>query len=97
MATLLDEWEADTDVDTQDYAALTDDHDVCNCGNCGRLLLARRHAAERAQLYAVTDDDTLPPIQYGWVAGVIDGRPHRKPICAGCYRAVRTGPVRYAV
>ena len=90
MATLLDQWEEDTDIDIQDYSGLTDDHAVCNCHSCGRLLLARSHARERGAVYVVTDGDTLPPVVYR----MRHLGPHRTkaPECVSCYRASRPRP-----
>jgi hypothetical protein len=98
MASLLDQWEAETDVEIQDYSGLTDDHAVCNCGGCGRLLLARSHLGDRVPAYTVTDGDTLPPVVYR-NRHVSRHRPS-VPECAECYRASRPQvkiPTRYAV
>jgi hypothetical protein len=98
MATLLDQWEEDTDVDIQDYAALTDDHAVCNCDECGRLMLGRKHLGDRVPAYSVTDGDTLPPVVYRFKFKSRDRA--KVPECVECYRASRPQvkiPTRYAV
>ena len=96
---LFTEFEDDTDVDIADYDGLTDGHHVCNCGTCGRLLLARRHAKERHDnLYGVADGNKLPPVLYRKRV-VVAGRVTRAvPLCKACYDDPEAVvPVGYAV
>lgn len=88
MTTLFTEYDEDTDLDVADYPALEPDHEVLSC-RCGRLMLARKHLGERQPAYTVADGDALPPVQFGWLVRVLDGRPHRVPVCVSCYKAER--------
>ena len=67
-----------------DYPGLTDDHRVCNCGGCGRLLLSRRHKAERVPPYDASPGDTLPPLVYRRRAVVWRGVVRALGFCREC-------------
>lgn len=83
--TLFTAWEEDTDIEIQDFPGLRDDHRVCNCGGCGRLLLARRHSHERhGGLYDVADADSLPPICFRKVVVRRGDVVRAVPLCRDC-------------
>jgi len=67
-----------------DYPGLTDEHRVCNCGGCGRLLLSRRHKAERVPPYDAAPGDTLPPLVYRRRAVVWRGVVRALGFCREC-------------
>jgi hypothetical protein len=73
------------DPETDDYPDLTPAHRLCECGTCGRLLLAANLPGERPRGFRVTGHDRLPPTPYRWVAR----RGRRVAECCGCYVAER--------
>lgn len=76
---------ADLDPDAAGYAGLTPDHRLCNCGTCGRLLLAATLPGEPARGFRVRGSDRLPPLVFRWRVR----RGGRVAECAGCYVAER--------
>lgn len=68
---------ATAESDTAGWPRLTDDHVVTECGDCERVLLSQRHAAEAAK-----NPGGLPPV----VAGTIRLRGGRVlSFCATCF------------
>jgi hypothetical protein len=93
--------EAARDPDVGDYTGLTPGMLVCNC-LCGRLLLARRHAHLRPDMYAVTDSDALPPVLFRKRVMRCGDVTRTVPVCRECEQdgtaAVRcAGGGRYAL
>lgn len=52
------------DPETDDYPDLTPAHRLCECGTCGRLLLAANLSGERPRGFRVTGHDRLPALVY---------------------------------
>lgn len=62
MAVMADAVALDLEVD--DYPDLTPAHRLCECGTCGRLLLAANLSGERPRGFRVTGHDRLPALVY---------------------------------